>query len=62
MSLTEISKSAVDSLKGSPGFLALVLINALVFILTYLALQAEQDRRQAVIIRLLDACQYHEKN
>lgn len=54
--MREAFNSAVDGLKGSPGFLALVLLNVIVFGVVYLATQANEDRHAALTLRILDSC------
>jgi uncharacterized membrane protein affecting hemolysin expression len=46
----------VDGLKSSPLLLALIVLVALVFGLTYWSVQKQQDRQQALLEKLIDRC------
>lgn len=48
--------SVVDGLKSSPLLLALIVLVALVFGLTYWSVQKQADRQQMLVERLLDRC------
>ncbi len=52
----EVIGGVVEGLKGSPTLLALIVLCALVFGLTYWSVQKQQDRTQALIERLMDRC------
>lgn len=62
MSITEVGKAAVESFKGSPAFLALVIMAVLVFWLTYRAVENKEQHQQEIVLKLLQACPGYQKD
>jgi hypothetical protein len=51
----EVVGGIVDGLKSSPLLLALIVLVALVFGLTYWSVQKQQDRQQVLLEKMIDS-------
>jgi len=54
--VSSVANAAIHSLKSQPGFLAVVILNALLFMLLFFSVSNTAARRDEHLAKVIDAC------